>query len=149
MQIDYKGYNISINEDFLDSQKAWKNIKDIIKARIEIIDIMAILPDNNHKELLEKLTNAEYDLQKAWNFKADSNYHSYQWIGLEDCTCPTLDNIDNLGTDIRYVDGNCPWHSTEKDIPEVLKIKSDDHEIDINNVMFFDYPSETNIEGDK
>jgi hypothetical protein len=110
MEIEYNGYDISINEDLLDKQDAWKNLKDIIEARIRIMEILDTEPDNNHKELLNKLTEAEFALQRAWNFDEDANYHSYQWTGLNDCTCPTLDNLDNLGCDIRYISRNCPWH---------------------------------------
>lgn len=55
----------------------------------------------------DRLTEAEFELQKAWGFELDKSFHSY-WSRLPHCTCPTLDNQDLPYT---IIDNNCPYHS--------------------------------------
>ena len=112
MIVEYLGYSISINDDLLKSQKATKNLYEIILIRQEIKALLLLEDEYEPKELLEDLTKLEYKLQETWNFPQDPNYHSYQWQ-LKNCTCSKLDNFDLLGTELSVVNINCPYHGKE------------------------------------
>lgn len=109
MEIKYSGKYLSINADLLYKQKAWGNLDKIIHTRVHIMEILERDPEGEHAQILAELEFAEYELQKAWNFPQDKNYHSYQW-SLQGCTCPKMDNKDAVGTGIKYTRKDCPWH---------------------------------------
>lgn len=117
MIIQYKGHEINVNEHLLDENNAWANLKGILETRIRIKNILyeeaAIKKEDftneKAKEILDELTDAEYDLQMYWEFPEDSRFHTYHQY-LTKCTCPKTDNQELLGTNKRWVSGGCPYH---------------------------------------
>ena len=62
--------------------------------------------------LAQYIENVEFQLQEAWGFGRNVNFHSY-WYRVPHCTCPKLDNKDSFGTAIRHINENCPVHGGE------------------------------------
>ncbi len=60
-------------------------------------------------ELNERMVQIEYRLQDAWGFELNADYHSH-WFQVPQCTCPSLDNMDRVGSPIRYISQSCPVH---------------------------------------
>ena len=56
----------------------------------------------------KKITEADRELQKIWNFPVDDNYH--RWWEVPHCVCPSLDNSERYGTPYRIINGDCPVH---------------------------------------
>lgn len=54
------------------------------------------------------ITQIDFQLQKLWKFKIDSNYHRF-WE-LPKCECPKMDNRDVYGTGHRYINPKCKIH---------------------------------------
>lgn len=60
------------------------------------------------KEFADLITNIEFDLQKAWGFEQNIDYHKF-WY-LEKCECPKLDNDDRYPHGNYIITNNCPIH---------------------------------------
>lgn len=113
------GFRIPINENLLDSNEAWINLKEIIGFRKDINNLMLeekTLLDNAEftevtaKKLLDKLNDIEYGLARAWNFNPNSDYFTY-WLQLSACKCPKMDNRERIGTSLRVVHPECLYHN--------------------------------------
>lgn len=119
MEVEYKGKVISINEDLLTEQDAWANLGDIVTTRAKIEDLIHLSEfvdtKSTAQKLLKELKSLEFDLQKYWGLPQDDRFHTYEWK-LHGCTCPNIDNLDmaRIGSSLRYVDGNCPYHWNEE-----------------------------------
>lgn len=122
MAVRYKGHDISVNEKLLTKNKAWGNLKRILNARraidllLEKADILYSSGERDNskfRDIAESITSVEFQLQKAWKFPLDKNYHTY-FLKLPGCTCPKLDNSDNIGTSTRYIRDSCVYHSLQK-----------------------------------
>lgn len=61
------------------------------------------------KVLRGLLTQTEFALQTLWEVPVDKNWHSY-WLKNERCTCPRLDNYEDLGSGDFIYDMECPIH---------------------------------------
>lgn len=59
-----------------------------------------------------EVREAEFRLQRAWNFSESENYHSY-WYQTPHCTCPKMDNDEYIGTSYRITDDECPLHGSK------------------------------------
>ena len=57
---------------------------------------------------MEQLRKLEFKMQRLWGLKEDENYHTY-WMMPKQCTCPKLDNMDQLGYG-RIISEDCPLH---------------------------------------
>ena len=57
----------------------------------------------------DALRLVEFQLQSAWGFPSDANFHSY-WYNLPHCTCPRMDNYDARGEVANYINSGCPVH---------------------------------------
>lgn len=103
-------------------QGGWKTAPDtpenrsrilaIHMARHEIFDRMRALPSrpcNELRDLANEVEDLEYQLQEAWGFPADSNYHTY-WYEVPHCACPLMDNDEEFGSSYRIKDKSCPVH---------------------------------------
>ena len=55
----------------------------------------------------------ELELQKAWNFPQNKDYHSW-WYQTPHCKCPVMDNQDLFGTPYRNMVIGCPVHKDFK-----------------------------------
>lgn len=69
--------------------------------------------ENTHKllELFKKWTDNEFAMQRLWKFEENRDWHmSY---GIPHCVCPVLDNMDLLGTSMKYNNPNCIYHGTK------------------------------------
>ena len=102
-------FNFSEIFALLDKQKAWKNLDLIKSLHLERMKIQDGMEKCKCRETLKFAahcwTNIQFDLQDAWHFPRDSNYHRY-WT-LPKCSCPYLDNEDTLGTKYKHIDGKC------------------------------------------
>jgi len=58
----------------------------------------------------------EFKLQDAWKFTRNRNMHSW-WYRVPHCTCPKLDNEDNMGLPYRTINASCPIHSETYEVP--------------------------------
>lgn len=88
-------------------------LKTLHGIRVAIYSWMK-LTDN--KTLLRKLdslcTELEFEIQTAWKFDRDKNYHRY-WERPK-CECPGMDNRKRWGTAYGIVNLNCPLHGDAK-----------------------------------
>lgn len=62
------------------------------------------------RECAARMEEIEFELQKAWGFTPSREFHTY-WYQVPHCTCPKLDNKDNVGTSLRIIGDDCPIHS--------------------------------------
>lgn len=83
----------------------------------EVFDEMEAESPENTKRLSQLATivqQLEFDLQEAWGFEKDANRHSW-WFQVPHCACPLLDNLDSLGTELKYWVADCPVHGNSAD----------------------------------
>lgn len=64
------------------------------------------------KRFARMFENLEYLQQELWGFKKDSNYH--YWFEVPKCSCPSLDNRDCNGSEMKIIDLKCTIHGGEK-----------------------------------
>jgi len=57
----------------------------------------------------DDLKDLEFNLQAAWGFDQNVNYHTY-WFQLPHCACPTMDNYEYVGIDVNVITMDCPMH---------------------------------------
>jgi hypothetical protein len=105
-------YSLLINEYLLNAKKAWGNLDKIKKLHVKKFKVFKKMEKTNDvekiKQLVQDIENLEFQLQLAWGFPQDRNYHT--WYNIPRCTCPKIDNREKCGTEFRIVDGNCPIH---------------------------------------
>lgn len=83
----------------------------------EVFDEMeAESPENTERlgNLALVVKQLEFELQEAWGFDKNENYHSW-WFQVPHCACPLMDNFDFLGTELGVRVTNCPVHG-ERDV---------------------------------
>ena len=110
-----------LNEKLLISQKVSKEQKEQIIDLHHKIENMFVLADDLIREDLlnpdmaqlisEAVEEYEFKLQSAWNFEQDKTKHKY-WYRIPGCTCAKMDQKDLWGTEQRWVNETCPYHST-------------------------------------
>lgn len=61
------------------------------------------------RQLAIVVKQLEFDLQDAWGFPKDEDWHSW-WFQVPHCRCPNLDNWDLIGTKLRITTQICPVH---------------------------------------
>lgn len=64
------------------------------------------------KTVAALLTNIEFQLQDAWGFPRDSNYHRF-WE-CPSCLCPKIDNEENYPVGHYWFNAACPLHGVVK-----------------------------------
>lgn len=108
-----------LNEELLIKQKVTKkqvkgllelyNAKDyLFKLEKSLIDSHTLSKENAGL-IKNLLTNIEFSMQDNWNFERNKDYHKY-WFRLNACSCPKLDNIENIGCEYRYINNKCIYH---------------------------------------
>ena len=60
-------------------------------------------------EYFNEIRDIEFDMQDNWNFEKNEDMHS-NWFKDPNCTCPYLDNVDSLGSELNYYSGDCKIH---------------------------------------
>lgn len=112
LTVKHGKYSILINEYLLNAKCAWSNLNKIKKLHVEKFKVFKKIEKTNDKEKIKQfvkdIENLEFQLQSAWGFPLDRNYHT--WYNVPRCTCPKADNRENYGTEFRIIDGNCPIH---------------------------------------
>ena len=100
--------------------------KDLVKKQnLSVEDVEAL--EKLHKELDDVVNNPhnytnpvaliediEFQMQRLWKFGENRDMHTH-WLRIKDCTCNRLDSLDALGTGLRYINLNCPWHGVHFD----------------------------------
>jgi len=87
---------------------------DVIKMiHREKIDLFKAIEEEDDpvklKELAKQITDIEYCLQDAWKFERDIKNHTL-WFNAPKCTCPKIDNMDDLGSGFAHMASDCPLH---------------------------------------
>jgi hypothetical protein len=89
-----------------------EEIDEILKLHRVRNCCLTLMEISDNKEDLRYLcgvvTQIDFQLQRIWKFKVDSNYHRF-WE-LPKCECPKLDNMDVYGSGHRYIYPGCPLH---------------------------------------
>lgn len=90
--------------------RRWR-IVELHQERIEIWRKAGATPNPRKlMKLAEELEELEYQLQEAWGFEANSDYHTW-WYRIPRCICPRMDNSDPLFHGRRIYTQGCPVHS--------------------------------------
>lgn len=111
----YKGKPISaLNEKLVESQHLSEERVEILKAlHIEMYELKEKIDKTDDKnelrELVISVENLEFMMQDAWGFEKNRNYHTH-WFDCPKCTCPRMDNYDNVGTPFRVINEKCLLH---------------------------------------
>ena len=115
--IEYKGkIRMFINPAFCIKQnitdKDLRKIKQIHIKRLKLFD--KIEAENDVvvlHELANKVTDIDFELQDAWGFERDINYHTL-WYRTPKCSCAKMDNDDFIGTKYNSINDACPLHGS-------------------------------------
>jgi hypothetical protein len=86
-----------------------RNLKALHAEKLKYFDLMRET-DYKHKlkEYAHEIECIEFEMQKAWHFTQDRNFH--EWYKVPKCTCPKMDNADNRGSNHRIIVMDCPVH---------------------------------------
>lgn len=86
-----------------------RNLKSLHAEKLKYFDLMRET-DYKHKlkEYAHEIECIEFEMQKAWHFTQDRNFH--EWYKVPKCTCPKMDNADNRGSNRRIIVMDCPVH---------------------------------------
>ena len=85
------------------------NIIDLHKHKDQILSQMKTATQKKTlRELAQKITNIEFNLQALWGFSQDENFH--YWFEVPQCDCPKMDNRDRYGTSHRIINPHCKIH---------------------------------------
>ena len=100
-----------LNEHLVKAQGLTKKEVDYIKElhvrRMDIEDSFEndeITPE----EYVKSWTLNQFDLQLAWGFGLNANYHRF-W-DMKGCSCPKMDNNDGYPYGHYVTDSGCPVH---------------------------------------
>jgi len=106
-----------LNTTLIHSQKLTRKdvalVRRIHRKRKKLFKMIKYdLKKHNTSNLIDsarKLTNIEFELQRAWKFNELINMHSW-WFLNPACSCPVMDNADFIGTDRKIYNPNCIVH---------------------------------------
>lgn len=103
-----------LSPGFLERNKAMDNLELIKELFVKKFKLFSRMDRATKQETLMKLadqvTENEYEIQKAFNFEPNINFHRF-WE-LPKCTCPHMDNQDMWGTGRNIFSGDCPIHGS-------------------------------------
>jgi len=107
-------YQMTLSKGFLHLNNALKNldeIKELFEFKYEIYSAMEETDDIDLLKIFaDMITQNEFKIQLAFNFKADKGFHRF-WE-IPKCNCPSMDNQERWGCDVGYyVNGSCPIHN--------------------------------------
>jgi uncharacterized protein YegP (UPF0339 family) len=115
-KLEYNGHKIALNLNLIKknnlSQKAVDKILELHRIRLDIEDAMKESDDKGELGIyLDQWHQNQFDLQSAWGFERDINYHMF-WE-LPKCTCPKLDNYDAYPTGRYVTTHDCILHGRD------------------------------------
>ena len=116
MEVKYKKWSSSLNYKLLIQNKKEENV-DVLKEKyIEMFKYFEKLENTDNyfvlNDIMQKIEEIEFEMQELWGFKKDRNMHRY-WFDNGVCSCPRMDNYDNLGTPYRIYHSECVLHGDE------------------------------------
>ena len=86
-----------------------RHLKFLHAEKLKYFDLMKETDEKEKlKEYAHEVECIEFEMQKAWHFTQDRNFH--EWYKVPKCTCPKMDNADNRGTNRRIIVMDCPVH---------------------------------------
>ena len=89
-------------------------LKDTHVMRRIIFNCMEQTDDPSQlKRLAKMFEDLEFLQQELWKFGADKRFH--RWFEVPKCSCPILDNLDCLGSEVDVVDVACKVHGGQPD----------------------------------
>jgi hypothetical protein len=102
-----------LNKRLVEKQKLkHKDVAMIKKLHVEKYKVLQEMKTEEDRErlqhLAELITEIEFELQDAWKFSNDINYHRF-WK-LPKCKCPQMDNEDAYPTGYYTKISICPIH---------------------------------------
>jgi hypothetical protein len=91
------------------TEKEVLHLYDLHEVREELFERFEATADREElRELVNKLETLEFEMQVAWRFPVDRNFHTW-WYRAPKCQCPQMDNIDAFGSE-RIINKQCPLH---------------------------------------
>ena len=104
-----------LNESLMRRQNALHNLEKIIsihQAKLDIYEAIRMETDKSKlRGYAQDLTQAEFELQKLWNFPEDARFHRF-WEAPR-CECPKMDNEERYGTSQSIRTLSCPLHGSD------------------------------------
>lgn len=111
LTITHNGKRVTLNKRLLDQQNCWNNLEKIKTLHKEKLVLYEVLEKNDDADTLKRtdklLTDVEFQLQDAWGFARDQNFHRF-WERPK-CKCPSMDNRDSYPYQ-QYTSSDCPLH---------------------------------------
>jgi len=115
LKVEYKDYSTLLNGELL-KNKSDEEIERLKNTYIDMFKIFEKIENTSNRieiyYLNKQLEPLEFKMQKIFGFKEDSNYHR-RWFKCPKCSCPKMDNQDDLGTGIRHINEGCIIHGTK------------------------------------
>lgn len=114
LTVYYKGLPATkLNADLVKSKKLNDSqvqvLKDLHVERLSIEEQMSATEDSKTlKELFSFWTQNQRELQAAWRFEPNNSFHRF-WE-VPKCSCPSIDNLERLGTSFKIVNNSCLVH---------------------------------------
>lgn len=114
--VEYGKKTIILNSDFLDRTKSWNNLdtlKFLYRNKLKLYSLMerSKKPDKL-KALAKEIELNEYEIQRNFNFQPSYDY--FRFWEMPHCSCPKLDNSDNIGTSLHYYSQTCILHGDKR-----------------------------------
>jgi hypothetical protein len=103
-----------LTEQEVDRVEQLHEIREQLFDILENLDITSKSDRRFLRASVDMLETIEYQMQAAWKFDLNRDMHSW-WYRIPHCTCPKMDNDDNLGTPYRIRTLTCPAHGDEDD----------------------------------
>lgn len=129
-------YVTTINKNLIEKLKITSSNLKLIKSLHEVKYVLhknILNTDDSDiiKKNVEQLTDIEFQLQKAWGFKENKNYHRF-WETPK-CTCPKMDNDDSYPSGYYVIDSICPLHGDSNIKDENYEVENSKNKIsDLN-----------------
>ena len=110
--VKYGKRKMYLNPKFLEMNNAEHNLELIKELFVKKFKLFSRMERASKRETLRKLadmvTENEFEIQKAFNFEPDVNFHRF-WE-LPKCVCPRMDNLDSWGTNYSIMRADCILH---------------------------------------
>lgn len=110
-----KKKNVVLNECMIEKQGLSEDeIRVIQELHLERLILISTMEDciqsdkDKLRELADKITDLDFQLQDAWHFPKSSDWHKF-WE-LPYCSCPKLDNEETYGFKYNYKSDSCILH---------------------------------------
>jgi hypothetical protein len=118
-----KPYRVKLNPSLVKRQgltnRETTTIQRLHETRLDIEEAMSKTKNERAlKILMNEWTMCQFELQKAWKFPEDINFHQF-WT-VPHCECPQLDNQDRYPQGPYVYNLSCPVHGVDH-----TKLKTD------------------------